>query len=74
MAGKKQSGSKKPARKKKGDLNDLSQSGQELSEEQARAIRGGKRVKGSEFLKIALKDVLVSSYSSHGPHGGELLQ
>jgi len=27
-----------------------------------------------EFLKITLTDVLVSSYSSHGPHGGEIMQ
>jgi hypothetical protein len=41
MADKQTSGSKKPARKQKVDLEELSRSCQELSEEQARAVKGG---------------------------------
>jgi hypothetical protein len=41
MAGKKSSGSKKPARNQKAKLKDLSSPGQELSEGQAKAVKGG---------------------------------
>jgi hypothetical protein len=46
MAGKKTSGSKKPARKKKVPIKDLSSPSQELSEGQARAVKGGQGKKG----------------------------
>jgi hypothetical protein len=39
--GRKQTGRKQPARKKKVDLKDLSGSNQELSKEQAQAVKGG---------------------------------
>jgi hypothetical protein len=51
MAGKKTSGSKKPARKQKLDLKDLSRSSHELSEGQAKAVRGGSRVQFSKDHK-----------------------
>jgi hypothetical protein len=41
MAVKKSSGSKKPARKKKVDLKDLSRSSKELSNGQAEAVKAG---------------------------------
>jgi hypothetical protein len=41
MAGQKPSGRKKPARKRKVDLQDLSRSSQELSNEQSNKIKGG---------------------------------
>jgi hypothetical protein len=64
MAGKKPSGSKKPARKKKAPLEDLSGSNHELSEGQAKAVKGGCRKAGGnqqEYAKITLGHVLISS-------------
>jgi hypothetical protein len=52
MASKKTSGSKKPARKKKVDLKDLSSPSHELSEGQAKAVKGGKGYGGQKkYLK-----------------------
>jgi hypothetical protein len=65
MAHKKTSGSKKPARKKKAPLEDLSGSNHELSDGQAKAVKGGVRKAGTtqqEFLKIEMNDVIVSRY------------
>jgi hypothetical protein len=48
MADKQTSGSKKPVRKQKVDLEELSRSSQELSESEAKAVKGGV---SSQFLK-----------------------
>jgi hypothetical protein len=72
MAGKKTSGRKNPARKKKVPIKDLSSPSQELSEGQARAVKGGapkggapvKRTAGEhslEYLKYDFEEVFTTS-------------
>jgi hypothetical protein len=66
MARKKRSGSNKPARKKKGDLKDLSSPDQELTEGQAKAVKGGTTVRKAgksqqAFLKYTFEDTILSS-------------
>jgi hypothetical protein len=57
MAQKKEpSGRKKSARKKQGNLKDLSRPGQELSETQAKAVKGGLFGGGRKRVKIDFVD------------------
>ena len=70
MAGKKKSGSKQPARKRKVNLKDLSSPGQELSEGQAKAVKGGRVNKISKqdkdklepYLQTELENTIVANY------------
>jgi hypothetical protein len=60
MPGKKTSGSKKPARKKKVPLTDLSSPSQELSEGQARAVKGGGDQRLTENVTLNFAKVKVA--------------
>jgi hypothetical protein len=66
MADKKTSGSKKPARRKRVPLEDLSGSNHELSEGQAKAVKGGGFGKAGTTqpnVKVKMTDVIVTSHA-----------
>jgi hypothetical protein len=56
VASKKSSDSKKPARKKNAKLRDLSAPGQELSESQAKRVKGGSANTNFAKLKLGYED------------------
>jgi hypothetical protein len=58
MADKNTSGGMEPARKEKGDLKDLPDPSQELTEGQAEAVKGGKV---SEIVVVKSTDATASS-------------
>jgi hypothetical protein len=64
MAGKKTSGSSNAARKKKVPIKDLSSPSQELSEGQARAVKGGAGLSGAGAGKAKVADFEIHMTTS----------